>query len=232
MALVEELAKHGCRLAASPICKYCTGEVAKCAACEYSSMPSRKLEGVLVEWYQQQRLLEEYPFPFEEDRCGLCKTTPNPASTTAHAVITNKEMNVYKDRVGTDVDFNHGQLSVDVPCCEECKQRIQSMKTKHKIAIALGFLVGALLLIGINFSTPEMDTALRFCVFVMSVVLGFGTYLGVSKLFWSQASSLTTLDVFDLKPVNPIKDRRWFLVGKQPFIPSFTFEKGTKKKSR
>ena len=232
MALVEELAKHGCRLAASPICKYCTGEVAKCSACEYSSLPSRKLEGVLVEWYQEQKLLEEYPFPFEEGKCGLCKTTPNPASTTAHAVITNKEMNVYRDRVGTNVDFNHGQLSVDVPCCEECRQRIQSMKTKHRIAVFLGFLVGTALLVGVNFSTPEMDTALRFCVFVMSVVVGFGVYIGTNKLFWSQASSLTALDVFDLPKAASLKDRKWFIVGKQTFAPSFTFEKHGKKKSR
>ena len=99
MALVRELEDHGCDLKASVICKYTKQEVQRCNACEYKSLTDEQRKQVVIDYYLEQGLLDEYPIDLknEEGTCALCRKNANKATTQTYAKITNKCMDVRKD---------------------------------------------------------------------------------------------------------------------------------------
>ncbi|MFR4008507.1 MAG: hypothetical protein ACLT0Y_03890 [Christensenellales bacterium] len=87
MALVRELEDHGCDLKASVICKYTKQEVQRCNACEYKSLTDEQRKQVVIDYYLEQGLLDEYPIDLknEEGTCALCRKNANKAATQTYA---------------------------------------------------------------------------------------------------------------------------------------------------
>ena len=218
MALVRELEDHGCELKASIICKYTKQEVQRCNACEYKTMTEEERKQIVIDHYLNEGLLDAYPIEVgnEEGDCALCRKNARKATTQTYAKITNKCMDVRKDLAGSGEKINGGEIAIEIPTCETCKQNIRKAKWLRKlmmvVCVILAFAATAIINISIP-KTGEQAGFIAFAVFAACCLLGFGVYYLSVRAILNKISKETRIQVFDLTALAPLKEKEWYVRG-------------------
>ena len=219
MALVRELEDHGCDLKASIICKYTKQEVQRCNACEYKSLTDEQRKQVVIDYYLEQGLLDEYPIDLknEEGTCALCRKNANKATTQTYAKITNKCMDVRKDLVDSGEKINGGEIGIEIPTCQACKENVRKAKWIRKawmvVCVILVFVATAL----INISMPKGEGVsggmMSFGIFAACCLVSFGVYYIGVKAILKNIGSKTYLQILDIPALAKLKDKDWYVRG-------------------
>lgn len=220
MALVRELEDHGCDLKASVLCKYTKQEVQRCNACEYKKMTDEQRKQLVIDHYLAEGLLETYPVEAgnEEGDCALCRKAARKATATTYAKIANKCMDVRKDLAGSGDKINGGEIPVEIPTCQKCKENVRKAKWSRKLlmvgSVVLTFALTALINILVLSGGAGAQTGfLPLAVFAGSCVVGFGVYyLGVKAILKNIAKQ-THLQVFDIPALKPLQEKEWYVRG-------------------
>lgn len=224
MALVRELEDNGCSLRASVVCKYIRGEVQRCVACEYKNYTDEQRTEVVINHYLDEHLMEAYPFETQPapGKCGLCaKKTPNDATTTAYAKITNKCMDVKRDMVGSGDRINGGEIDVEVPACQTCMQNLKKAKRANLITvIGCSLLVCAGTLV-INLSMPTLEGIFPMITFFVCAGAGWMLYRVLQRARIQKLGQQTHLHALDLPVFVGFRKNGWYVRGESPFAPSF-----------
>ena len=218
MALVRELEDHGCDLKASILCKYTKQEVQRCNACEYKSMTDEERKQIVIDHYLNEGLLDAYPIEVgnEEGDCALCRKKARKATTQTYAKITNKCMDVRKDLAGSGEKINGGEIAIEIPTCQACKQNIRKTKWLRSLMMVVCVILAFAATAIINISVPQSPDHTGFIpltVFAGCCLASFGIYYVSVKAILNKIGQQTRVQVFDLPALAPIKDKDWYVRG-------------------
>ncbi len=213
MALVPELQDHGCSLRGNVICKYITGEVVRCADCEYKKLTDNGRMNVAIDFYKKENVLDDYPIVSPEgEQCELCRgAVKNKATTKAYAKITNKKLDVKRDLAGSGGAINGGELDIIVPACTPCLKNFKKVRLYSYAIIVLVILMVSAITIAMNLAYPLDSNIASMFIFLVSATLGVGAYIGLMKLLSISMAKKTFLNVFDLPKLRGFKQRGWYV---------------------